>query len=134
MVAFTITPAALEIVRASLARTSVANPVVYLIEVSSEIRGSRELASAIAEGRAETEIRELAEAERPKNVMNMPRRLVPAIYPRGQFPRRYIVTLHGSPFVVPPALAEKLDGCTVDVAQTGLCVKDASGRVVLPRF
>lgn len=132
MVTFTITPPALEIIRASFARTSVANPVIYLIEVSSEIPGSRELATAISEGRDESEIRRLAEAERPGDILSLPRRLVPAIYPRGQFPRRYVISVYNMPFVAPPALAEKLNGNTVDVVKNGLCVKDSAGKVVLP--
>ena len=133
MVSFAITPAAQEIIRGSLARATIASPVIYLIEVSSEIRGSRELASAISENRDEAEIKALAEKERPTDIMNLPRRLVPAIYPRGQFPRRYLVTINGMPFVVPPGLKDKLDGSTVDVAETGLCVRDSAGRVVLPQ-
>ena len=132
MVTFTITPAALEIIRTSFARTTIANPVIYLIEVSNEIRGSVELAKAIRESRDEAEIARLAEAERPKDILSMPRRLVAAIYPRGQFPKRYLVNINDMPFVAPPALADKLNGNTVDAIENGLCVRDAAGRILLP--
>ena len=133
MVTFTITPAAHAIIRSSLARTTIEKPVVYLIEVSSEIRASRELADAITEHRHEADIRALAEKERPMDLSRLPRRLVAAIYPRGQFAKRYLLTIDGMPFVAPPGLREKLDGRIVDVAATGLCIRDAAGQIFLPQ-
>lgn len=133
MVSFTITTAADHLIRTALSKTRVEDPVVCLLEASEEIKVSPQLGRAIIDGADPSRIRELAQAERPSDLQRGRRVLVPAIYPRSQFPRRYLVTLAGIPFVVSPNLAKKLKGGTVDVAERGLLIRDAAGTVVMPQ-
>jgi len=133
MLSFTITTAADHLIRAALSNTRVRDPAIYLLEASEEVKVSPELGKAIVDGADESRIKEMAKAELPDDFLSRPRHLVPAIYPRSQFPRRYVVTLDGIPFVVPPNLAKKLSGGTLDVAERGLVVKNAAGDVVMPQ-
>lgn len=116
-----------------MSNTRVRDPAIYLLEASEEVKVSPELGKAIVDGADESRIKEMAKAELPDDFLSRPRHLVPAIYPRSQFPRRYVVTLDGIPFVVPPNLAKKLSGGTLDVAERGLVVKNAAGDVVMPQ-
>ena len=84
-------------------------------------------------GLTNREYKELAKSGLTEELLNRPRCLVPAIYPRGQFPKRYLITLDGIPFVVPPNLAKKLKGATLDVGERGLVLRNADGVVVMPQ-
>jgi hypothetical protein len=133
MLSLTITAAADALIRKALAETRVEGPVVYLIEVSPPIEVPAELRKAIAEDSDEAKIRKLAEDQFSENLLKGPRRLVPAIYPRTQFPKRFLTTVDGIPFVVPPNLEKKLEGATLDIADRGLVLRNADGVVVLPQ-
>lgn len=133
MLSFTITTAADQLIRAALNKSRVPDAAVYLLEASDEIKVSPQLGKAIIDGADESRIEGLARAERPSDLLSRPRHLVPAIYPRSQFPKKYLVTLNGIPFIVPPNLGKKLRDGTLDVVERGLVIKNAAGEVVMPQ-
>jgi hypothetical protein len=132
MVPFEITASALDLIRKRLSQTSVSDPVVYLIEASDPARVPPELRDAIANGEDESVIRHIASKAYGENFEKGRQQLVPAMYPRSQFPKRFVIDVCGIPFVVPPNLSSKLKGCTLDLTTNGLVLRDANGAVVMP--
>ncbi|MBX3715711.1 MAG: hypothetical protein KF738_06900 [Burkholderiales bacterium] len=132
MLSLKFTAEAADLIRKALGTTRVAEPVVYLIEVS-DAPVPPALGKAIATGADESRIQELAESQSTKDLLSGRRRLVPAIYPKSQFPKKYLVSIDGIPFVVPPNLEKKLDGGTLHTAPRGLELRDASGAIVMPQ-
>jgi hypothetical protein len=134
MPTFTVTAGAWELIRKALSRTQLPEPVIYLIEVSDEIKVPPDVAAAITGGADESTIRALAQRSGSiADALKGPRRLMPAVYPRSQFPGRHLITKDGVVFAAPPPLAKKLDGGTVDLGERGLVLRDAAGVVVMPQ-
>jgi hypothetical protein len=133
MIRLTITPAALEVIQRALRNSSIADPAVYLIEASEEVSVPPDLGRAVIQGdRAEIN-RQLSSIRETTTYKHLRRRLVPAIYPRKQFPMWHMRSIEGIPFVTPGKLAKLLDGGTLEVAEYGLQLRNADGVVVLPQ-
>lgn len=132
MDSLTITGAALEVIRRRLAQSSEPNPVVYLIQATDPIEVPLALGKAILSGADQSTIRNLASKALPEDWRKLRKRLVPAIYPREQFPRKFLIIVEGIPFVFPPNVKKKLKSWTLDVDKDGLVLKDASGGIVMP--
>lgn len=132
MVSFQITAPALDLITKRLSQTRVPEPVVYLIEASDPARIPPELRDAILNSEDESVIRDTASKVYGDDFEKARQHLVPAIYPRSQFPKRFVIDVNGIPFVVPPNLSTKLQGCTLDLGADGLVLKDANGTVVMP--
>ena len=63
--------------------------------------------------------------------------LYPAVYPRSHFLWVFTTTIDGfrfaSPFFHPPYARRAMRKGVLDVAEQGLILKDADGKVVLPK-
>ncbi len=133
MALFRITAPALDLISKRFRQTRVPDAVVYLIEASEPTETPAPLREAILEDEDESRIREISSKIYGNDFDNVRRRLVPAIYPRSQFPKRYVVNVQDIPFVVPPHLSSTLKGCTLDMGEDGLVLTDANGNIVMPR-
>jgi hypothetical protein len=129
---FQITTLALDLISKPFRQTLVPDPVVYLIEASEPTATPPELREAILDGQDESLIRDIASKLYESEFEKGRRRLVPAIYPRSQFPKKFVIDVSGIPFVVPPNLSSKLKGCTLDMSTDGLILTDADGMIVMP--
>ena len=127
-----ITELAWRVIRKELERTSVADPVIYLIEVSQEAHPPPELGRAILDGADEATIREITERLYGCVVPKSPRRLVAAVYPRNQMIRWFLQVINGVSFYFPPTISSKVAAGTLDWENEGLVLKDESGAVLLP--
>jgi hypothetical protein len=133
MIRLTITPAALEVIQSALRSSSIVDPAVYLIEASEEISVPPDLGRAIIQGDDAEIIQQLSSIRETSAYKHLRRRLVPAIYPRKQFPTWHVRSIAGIPFIAPGKLAKLLDGGTLEVAGNGLQLRNADGIVVLPQ-
>jgi hypothetical protein len=129
MRALNITESAWRVIRQALERTTIAEPVVYLIE-ASQGQPPPELGKAIAEGADESVLREILAkgVDLPKGR----RRLVPAIYPRSQLSKWFMHLIDGVQFYFPPTISSRISKGTLDAGEGGLVLKDADGKVVMP--
>ena len=124
----TITTAAVDVIRDWLKGSPVADPVVCLVQASDT---PREITEAL---KREVDRKELEQISLT-SLAKVPKYLYPAIYPRSHFLWIY-VNIHGfrfAPLFAHPRHARAaMKTGTLDVADRGLVLKDADGRVVLP--
>ena len=123
-----ITDAAAEVIREVLRRTSVAKPVIYLIEATPDRDMPLGVGNAFRDGASAESIREgLVEAG------NLPRFLFPAIYHRTLFRWLFSRKIGEFLFFCPPGLRGEMRHGTLDVAQRGLVLRDEYGAVLRPK-
>lgn len=117
-------------IREWLRRSVIVHPTVCLIQASDT---PREIEQAINRGASRTEIEEIFLKESVKET----KYLYPAVYPRSHFLWVFTTTIDGfrfaSPFFHPPYARRAMRKGVLDVAEQGLILKDADGKVVLPK-
>jgi hypothetical protein len=125
-----ITAAAAHLIRDALRRSSIADPVVQLIQAGPARRVPPESAKALLRGdrRAMRELMAEAVSE-----LAQPRHLVPGVYPRSQFPRIFLTKVSGFYFVCWPHMRLAMRTATLDISNGELILMDKRGHVILPR-
>ena len=125
-----ITSPAADMIREWLRCSAIAHPAVCLIQASNT---PREVEQALNRGASRKEIEEIAVRELAKE----PKYLYPGVYPRSHFLWIFTTTIDGfrfaSPFFHPPYARRAMRRGVLDVAERGLVLKDADGKVVLPK-
>ena len=126
----TITGAAADTIRNALRRSGVGDPVVQLVEGSTET--PPEVDQAIKRGASRGEISHIWR----RASETMPIYLYPLVYPRSNFLWVFTTKIGGFRFAsslfYPRKARPALKRGVLDVAERGLVLKDADGTVVLP--
>jgi hypothetical protein len=127
-----LTASAATLIREVLSRTSLPDPVVYLIEASPARPVPPEAGRAILRGDNKDVIRKLM-LESTADTLKEPKRLLAAIYPRAQFLRVFLTKVGDLFFVCPPHMRFAMRNAILDVAGGNLVLSDRKGNVLLPR-
>ena len=126
----TITPAATEMIRDRLRRSTLLDPVVCLVQ-SCETPAA--VSEAMSRGVSKKDLAKVAEVELEK----VPKYLYPEIYPRSHFLWFFTTRIGGFPFASPlfhpPYARSALKRGVLDVAERGLVLKDSDGTVAMPK-
>jgi hypothetical protein len=125
----TITTAAAAMIHEWLRSSGIRSPVICLVQASNT---PTEVTQALERGAGRKELEQISLAALAKE----PKYLYPAIYPRSHF--LWLFTDIGGfrfapAFAHPPHARRALKTGLLDVAERGLVLKDADGKVVLPK-
>jgi hypothetical protein len=97
--AFTISPAAAEVIRQRIERSSVDRPIAGMVDTSDMRPVSRDLGEALSRNAEPGELREIAKREFPMDKMKF--HLSVGVYSKSQHPAWTHTTINGIEFVLP---------------------------------
>lgn len=127
-----ITERALAVIRRALAHSAEMEPVVYLVEASTPMPVHPDLADAMLSGADPSVIEGLIRKIPHQDPNVLRRRLVPTVFSRAQLATRYIAEVQGIAFYLPPHPRVGIRGCTLDLEDGTLILRNEHGEVVLP--
>jgi hypothetical protein len=96
---FSISPAAAQVIRHRIERSSVERPVAAMVDCSDSLPPSRELTQALLRKASEAELRDIAKREYCLDDLKF--RLEVGIYSKSQYPSWTMAMINGIEFVLP---------------------------------
>ena len=132
MFSLTITDAAYAQIQNELSRSTIASPVVNLVQSSQSFSAPDGLMQAIATGASESALHEISLGQVRSEHEALRWSLIPAVYPRDEIPADCLIEIRGIWFSFSLGWRSVANGWLLDAAGDGLVLKDAVGNVVLP--
>ena len=126
-----ITSQAEAVVRDAVRRSSVARPVVNLVEAGPALAVPPGAARAMLRGDRKEYVQRMR--VELKAHAHEPRRLLAAIFPRWQYPWPFSMRVKDLFFVRPPDIFSAMREAVLDVEEGELVLRDAAGNVLLPK-
>ena len=126
----TISRAADTLIRKTVRQSAVDDPAVLLVRRDGPRPVNPEWGKAFLGGADRKTLEDLFHKLHDADVKSAHWKIVPSVFPRDHFPSDALVEVSGMAFVFWPALAAMIEGGTLELDESGLVLKDASGTVV----